>query len=324
MRDALALIDDAHSAEDPEAFAERVVEGLARLVPGEVVGYNEREVVSHRLLAACELPSTDPPPEVVDAVSTFCGEYPLSMMRRRSDPRALKISDFLSTRELHRLDYYNHALRPLGIEHQIRIWLSAPPGIARYFYVGRRRADGDFGARDRDLLELVRPFLVALRKRFDADLGYEGGWALPHRPRGRDPCLGRSRHDEPGDRSASPRVTAHRPNAPRARIQEAASPYPDRRCRSRLRNHELALGPRCRGANPPPMPACRRRLTNVAGEGDPIVVVMLRTPAAADFDRVEAAGIEPAQDSSRRAQGRPPRPRRAASESTLGQRRSCL
>ena len=173
MRDALALIDDAHSAEDPDAFAESVAEGLARLVPGEVVGYNEREVVSHRLLAACELPSTDPPPEVVDAVSTFCGEYPLSMMRRRSDPRALKISDFLSTRELHRLDYYNHALRPLGIEHQIRIWLSAPPGIARYFYVGRRRADGDFGARDRDLLELVRPFLVAVRKRFDADLGYE-------------------------------------------------------------------------------------------------------------------------------------------------------
>jgi len=173
VRDALALIDDAHSAEDAEEFAERVVEGLVRLVPGEVVGYNEREVVSHRLLAGCELPSADPPPEVVDAVSTFCGEYPLSMMRRRSDPRALKISDFLSTRELHRLRYYNHALRPLGIEHQIRLWLAAPPGIARYFYVGRRGTDGDFGERERDLLELLRPFLVVLRDRFDADLVYE-------------------------------------------------------------------------------------------------------------------------------------------------------
>jgi len=68
MSDALALIDDAHSAEDPEEYAERVVDGLAHLVPGEVVGYNEREVVSHRLLTACELPATDPPPEVVDAV----------------------------------------------------------------------------------------------------------------------------------------------------------------------------------------------------------------------------------------------------------------
>jgi len=173
MSDALALIDDAHSAEDPEEYAERVVDGLAHLVPGEVVGYNEREVVSHRLLTACELPATDPPPEVVDAVSTFCREYPLSMMRRRSDPRALKISDFLSARELHQLDYYNHALRPLGIEHQIRLWLSAPPGIARYFYVGRRRADGDFADRDRDLLELLRPFLVALRDRFDAELVHE-------------------------------------------------------------------------------------------------------------------------------------------------------
>src|SRR3954464_1290455 len=167
MGDALALIDDAHSAEDPDEYAERVVEGLAHLVPGEAVGYNEREVVSHRLLTACELPTTDPPPEVVDAVSAFCREYPLSMMRRRSDPRALKISDFLSARELHRFDYYNHALRPLGIEHQLRLWLSAPPGIARYFYISRRAADGDFIERDRDLLELVRPFLVALHQRFD-------------------------------------------------------------------------------------------------------------------------------------------------------------
>jgi len=173
VRDALTLIDEAHSAEDPEAFAERVVEGLARLVPGEVVGYNEREVVSHRLLTGCELPSTDPPAEIGHAVSTFCGEYPLSMIRRRSDPRALKISDFISARELHRLNYYNRALRPLGIEHQIRLWLSAAPGIARYFYIGRRRTDGDFGERDRSLLELLRPFLVALRDRLDAELVYE-------------------------------------------------------------------------------------------------------------------------------------------------------
>lgn len=167
VRDALALIHVASSAEGAGPFAKPVVESLARLIPGEIVGYNERELLSHRLVAAAETPSVETPPDVVDAVSTFCGEYPLSILRRRSEPRALKISDFVSARELYRLDYYNHAMQPLGIEHQMRLWLPAPPGVARFFYVSRRRADGDFIERDRDLLELVRPFLVALRERVD-------------------------------------------------------------------------------------------------------------------------------------------------------------
>jgi DNA-binding CsgD family transcriptional regulator len=173
VRDALALIDVAYSADGPEPFAEGVVEALARLVPGEIVGYNERELVSHRLLTAREAPLVDAPGEVAEAVSTFCGEYPLSMLKRRSETRALKISDFVSARELHRLDYYNLALRPLGIEHQMRLWLSAPPGVARYFYVSRRQPDGDFTEGDRDLFELLRPFLDTLRERFDGHAAHE-------------------------------------------------------------------------------------------------------------------------------------------------------
>jgi DNA-binding CsgD family transcriptional regulator len=182
VRDALALIDVAYNANGADLFAERVVAALARLVPGEIVGYNERELLSHRLLAACETPRVDASLEVVSAVTTFCDEYPLSMLRRRSETRALKVSDFMATGELHRLDYYIYALRPLGIEHQMRLWLSAPPGVARYFYIGRRRADGDFSERDRDLLELLRPSLVALRERFDARVpGGENGYGLTDR-----------------------------------------------------------------------------------------------------------------------------------------------
>jgi DNA-binding CsgD family transcriptional regulator len=165
--DALAVVDAAHSARDPQQFAEPVVQSLARLVPGEIVGYNERELLSHRLLVSAEAPSAASPPGVADAVTAFCNEYPLSMLRHRSETRALKLSDFVSTGQLYRLDYYNHALRPLGIEHQIRVWLSAPPGVARYFYISRRRADGEFAERDRELLGLLRPFLVALHERFD-------------------------------------------------------------------------------------------------------------------------------------------------------------
>jgi DNA-binding CsgD family transcriptional regulator len=174
VRDALALINGAYAAEGPESFAESVVEALARLIPGEIVGYNEMEVVRHRPITVCETPANAVSPEVNAAVSIFCAEYPLSMLRRRSETRALKISDFMSSHELHRLDYYNHGLRPMGVEHQMRLWLSAPPGVARHVYVNRRRADGDFSERDRDLLELLRPSLVALRGRFDVPVADAG------------------------------------------------------------------------------------------------------------------------------------------------------
>jgi DNA-binding CsgD family transcriptional regulator len=173
VRDALSLIDVAHCAKDSEQFAQPVVEALARLVPGEIVGYNERELLSHRLLVSAEAPSVALPHEVTNAVTTFCGEYPLSMLRRHSETGALKISDFASSAKLHRLDYYNHALRPLGIEHQMRLWLTAPPGVARFFYVSRRQTDGDFVERDRDLLELVRPFLLAFHGPLDMQVADE-------------------------------------------------------------------------------------------------------------------------------------------------------
>jgi DNA-binding CsgD family transcriptional regulator len=167
LRSALGLIQVACTTDGPEPFAEPVVDALARLVPGEIVGYNERELPSHRLVAAREIPVVTPPPEVARAVTAFCGEYPLSVERRWIDGRAHKVSDFVSPGELHRLDYYNHALRPMGIEHQIRLWLPAPPGHARFFHVSRRRGDGDFDERDRLVLELVGPFLAAVRERTD-------------------------------------------------------------------------------------------------------------------------------------------------------------
>ena len=58
----------------------------------------------------------------------------------------------------------------MGVEHQIRLWLDAPPGVARYFLVSRRRADGDFDGRDWEVLQLLRPFLIALRERFEVEV----------------------------------------------------------------------------------------------------------------------------------------------------------
>ena len=101
--------------------------------------------------------SSRPSQDAVRASSCVC----------RPARRPCRLSDFTSCRDLHRLEYYDYVLRPFGIEHQLRLFLSAPPGRSRGFYFSRRSVGGDFSDRDSGLLELMRPFLVAIRERFE-------------------------------------------------------------------------------------------------------------------------------------------------------------
>ena len=165
LRNALDFIHAASSADGPEPFPEPVVELLTRLVPSEFGGYYEWRL-PYQQCVAVELPFPTPP-DVADARAFYCSTYPLTNLLLSSEARALKLSDFVTVRGLHKLEYFNLVLRPFGIEHQIRLWLSAPHGRSHVFCLSRRRSDGDFEERDRNLLELLRPFLNALHERFE-------------------------------------------------------------------------------------------------------------------------------------------------------------
>src|SRR5256885_652093 len=66
----------------------------------------------------------------IDALATFAMQNPLiARYAQTGDPRALKFSDFLTRRELHRLDIYNELYRPTGVEHQMAFALPAGRGL---------------------------------------------------------------------------------------------------------------------------------------------------------------------------------------------------
>jgi DNA-binding CsgD family transcriptional regulator len=70
----------------------------------------------------------------------------------------LRVSDFLSQRELHRTRFYEIGLRPLGIEHTMEVEIPSPPSQWRTFsFDNSERA---FSERDRLVLDLVQPHLV--------------------------------------------------------------------------------------------------------------------------------------------------------------------
>jgi DNA-binding CsgD family transcriptional regulator len=168
LRGALEFVHAASSASGPEPFPRPVVESLARLLPGESVAYYEWSLRwPFSKTAAVEAPTLSESADVAEATRHLCGAYPLSNLRLRKATQPCRLSDFVSFRTLHRLEYYDHVLRPFGIEHQMRVWLPAPAGTSRVFYFNRRSVEGDFDDRERDVLVLLRPFLVALRERFD-------------------------------------------------------------------------------------------------------------------------------------------------------------
>jgi DNA-binding CsgD family transcriptional regulator len=168
LEHALEFVHATASMTGPEPFPESVVDWLARLVPAESVVYYEWDLRARRRpIVAVEVPEAFTPPDAADAAYHYCSTYPLSVLRLAAAQRPCVLSDFVSGRALHRLDYYHTVLRPMGIEHQLRLWLPAPPALARVFYFNRRSVNGDFGDRERGLLEVLRPFLGAMRERFE-------------------------------------------------------------------------------------------------------------------------------------------------------------
>jgi DNA-binding CsgD family transcriptional regulator len=165
---ALEFVQLASSADGPEPFPRPVVESLAQLVPGQSVAYHEWDLRSREVpTMAVEVPVASTPRHVAEARRHFCRTYPLSILRLNGVARPSAISDFISLRLLHRLDYYDYVLRPSGVEHQMRLWLPASPTVSRVFCFNRRSTDHDFGEREHGLLELLRPFLAATRERFE-------------------------------------------------------------------------------------------------------------------------------------------------------------
>jgi DNA-binding CsgD family transcriptional regulator len=168
VRQVLEFLHAVSSVDALEPFPQPALELLADAIPGESVTYGEWDTTGlPRATTIVAEPVVSISPEVAKARRRLCCSYALSVVRRSSEQRALKISDFMPLRELRRSEYYDEVLKPLGIEHELRVWLTAPRGTSRVFAFSRSRRQGDFGERDRALLELLRPFLVTIRERYD-------------------------------------------------------------------------------------------------------------------------------------------------------------
>lgn len=176
---ALGLVAEAADTSGAQPFELPAIEGLVRLIPADRAGYFEYGdgglafgtantfFVDHPFVC-------DEFDWGSDAVRAAVRSWPLRdccMAGVADGPR--RLSDFLVGPRLRRNPWYAEVMKPWGVEHELKLWLSAPKGVSRGFFLVRGPRGRDFDERDRAVLQLLRPHLVRIRAR----------WESRHRPR---------------------------------------------------------------------------------------------------------------------------------------------
>jgi hypothetical protein len=160
----LRLVAEAESLRGNDPFTSELLAELGRLVPADWVSYNELDRVRRRGLLLLEWPDDkDDDVQFEDEVvwRVILEEHPLCLQQREGHFEAMKLSDFLAQRELHRTWVYDNWFRPLGIEHQLEVAIPSPWWHTKVFLFDRS-GGRDFTERDRLILDRLQPHLARL------------------------------------------------------------------------------------------------------------------------------------------------------------------
>jgi DNA-binding CsgD family transcriptional regulator len=155
----LEAIRGVRDATDPDEFGAATLTEIARVVPSDVLSFNEVDPVAGRLAFLTE-PSTFPvPPGSAEVLARYAHEHPLiEYTARTGDGSARRISDVWSPAQWHGSGIFREFYGPMGIEHQVSIALPAPLPVV--VGIALNRAVDDFSERDVAVLNLLRPHLA--------------------------------------------------------------------------------------------------------------------------------------------------------------------
>jgi DNA-binding CsgD family transcriptional regulator len=169
----LRFVAEAKTFGGDHPFAGEFLTQLGRLVPADWVGYSDwqfREGICGGRRYDFERPGDEGFFSGIDLMAltpVLNEENPVFLHFRRGSFGAVKISDFLTRRELHRTRMYDLALKPCGLEDSLGVRLPiAPRERPRSFVFDR--GGRDFSARDRAVLDLLQPHLVHLYRAAEA------------------------------------------------------------------------------------------------------------------------------------------------------------
>jgi DNA-binding CsgD family transcriptional regulator len=154
----LGFMRQLYAVDRVDDFPRRAILGIGRLIPCDILTYNEIDTRRQRARMVEE------PAGVIDdqEVATFehhAHQHPLiTHYAQTRDSRPRKISDFLSLSEFRRLGLYQEFFGKLPISYQMAVTI--PSSRELVIGIAVNRSAHDFSERDRAVLDLMRPHLV--------------------------------------------------------------------------------------------------------------------------------------------------------------------
>jgi DNA-binding CsgD family transcriptional regulator len=159
LEHVLQFLGELASVESEEPFTRELLLGLKRLVPCDWLGFCELDRVHELDIGLVDDPpyDGDPPP---CSYWEIRHEHPVCHYHEVSgDFGALKLSDFMSQRQLHSSRIYRDWFGPTGVEYLMTVGLDAPLWHTKVFLF-ERCGGRDFTDRDRAVLDALRPHLA--------------------------------------------------------------------------------------------------------------------------------------------------------------------
>ena len=161
---ALAVVAAAAADGNGTAFGVETLDAVVAAIPADEAAYVEWRFCGPDCIRVTR--GGDQPPWLDEALAATCGSYPLRDVDHAASVEPLRISDVVARARFRKSPFYVSVMQPLGREHELKLWLPAPPGHARYFEL-ERGPGRDFDERDRSFLWLLRPHLARLRARWE-------------------------------------------------------------------------------------------------------------------------------------------------------------
>jgi DNA-binding CsgD family transcriptional regulator len=164
LRDAeriLRFVGDAEELAGDHAFTPELLEELGKLIPTEQVSYCELDRVRKRDRYIIERPGDEHDYSGVSVTYwDISREYPTCRVHDSGDFSALKLSDFLTLRQLRKSRLY--ALWLGGTERELSVPIPSPPWHTKTFLFHRGAGRRDFTERDRSVMTVLQPHLGRL------------------------------------------------------------------------------------------------------------------------------------------------------------------
>jgi DNA-binding CsgD family transcriptional regulator len=167
-RDSRAIFDflaEAGAVEGPEPFPAPLVESLRRLIGCDAAEFDEMDRSERRCGSTQAVLGVREPVEGLPSFWEIRHDHPLCRLHDDEPDfhSAIKLSDLFTPRQLRSTEIYAEWFGPQDVSDELEVTLSPSRRFTRTVVFDREV--GSFGEREREILDLLRPHLVSLRKR---------------------------------------------------------------------------------------------------------------------------------------------------------------